>query len=802
MGTRPPHAAPTRPQRSHWGIASAPIAISAFIVVLFLPSSKDLVQGGVLTIKNRVVPGYTHLRPGRIAGWQPRRGHSGKNIARKCLVSVIAERRVGAEAIEAGSGGQARAEWGQGDEVKVGTIMVHRKYGFCRIADIPDDASLILQFADGRLLVNREERRVDPSLVTLYKKIGGNQNIKPDLSTLQNTRKWDRKKAKVENGTLRLAKDLMDLYSQRQQLKRTPCAPDGERMRNFEEGFSYEPTIDQIKCFEDVQYDMTEKIEPMDRLICGDVGFGKTEVGMRAIYRAVCNGRQAALLVPSTILAKQHYDTMRTRMPDVKIDLLTGKTKPATARAVRARVQAGETEVLIGTHSLLSESTVFSNLGLLVVDEEQRFGVSQKERIKSINPNLDVLTLSATPIPRTLQMSFIGLRDISLLRTAPKGRQKVETKVGEISAGIIRNAIKNELRRKGQVLFVVPRKGNIDKVVNSLEKMVRGLRVTTAYGGQLDIDENMKRFAAGEFDVLVATTIIEIGLDLPKANTVIVNHAQLFGISELHQLRGRVGRRDQKGYAFFLTPPKLQASADMKQRLAAIGKATTGKEIAETDMKIRGAGNILGKDQSGSVGDVGYELFMSMVEESLSNLRAVSMKAAPDCDVSGLLVHTMSPALHAIRISDEYMREAGEERRSNELDAVLKAETSRRLQQISSRWMREFGKPPENDQALLRALLLRLVLKRLGVVSAGMGGSGRIQLHCPGLGVDQWGAWAPHVPETAAKFVEYWPKKESIYIDGCETMKPLKAIDFVLKVFIPILKYVEERRAQLQVFNR
>lgn len=423
----------------------------------------------------------------------------------------------------------------------------------------------------------------------------GDAVIKPKLSKVRGEA-WRNAKKKVEDITLSMAQDVLALYATRETLTRTPFDPSAEAdIKRFEATFPFEPTPDQTTCFEDVENDMVWRSRPMDRLICGDVGFGKTEIALRALFRACVNGRQGALLAPTGVLAAQHFKNVIKRMGPgtdfpFNVTLLRGGMGKNTkeGRELRAKIASGETQLIVGTHALLSDDLGFKDLGLLVVDEEQRFGVKQKERLKLLCSGIDVLTMSATPIPRTLQMSLSGIRDTSTLRSPPPMRKPVQTVVSEMNDDIIYEAISNELARGGQVFYVVPRIAMIDDARQKIEELHPGIRVIEAHGrmGRNGAEENVAEFAEGKHDVLLATTVIENGVDIPTVNTIIIQNSQSFGMSTLYQLRGRVGRSDKQAYAYFLHKEEA-VTEQAAMRLQAIGELNelgSGFDVANRDL--------------------------------------------------------------------------------------------------------------------------------------------------------------------------------------------------------------------------
>lgn len=404
---------------------------------------------------------------------------------------------------------------------------------------------VVVKYEDGEIswfqrLVGRE--------LWLYRTAESGDHI---LSSLIDRKKWKRRKASVEEGSKSMAINLIKMTAIRNSFHRTPCLPTSDRYRRFENSFPFTPTPDQMRCFEAIENDMVNNTRPMDRLVCGDVGFGKTEVAMRAIYRAVLSNRQVALLAPTRVLALQHLRVLKNRMPDVRIELLRGGGK-ADSKAVKQAISSGQCQVAVGTHALLQNSVAFENLGLLVIDEEQRFGVAHKEKLKAASGGTDVLTLSATPIPRTLQMSLTGLRDFSLMNSPPSGRKEVKVTVGRDEDEVIISAITQEIGREGQVFVVVPFVSDVRPTCERIEDLVAGVRVIEAHGRHEDLEDRIDAFSRRQADVLVSTTVIENGIDMPNVNTIVVLSANRFGMSSLYQLRGRVGRSSAQAFAYFL----------------------------------------------------------------------------------------------------------------------------------------------------------------------------------------------------------------------------------------------------------
>ena len=440
---------------------------------------------------------------------------------------------------------------------------------------------------------------------------------------------WKRTKAKAQKAVDELADDLLDLYAARETVPGHAFAADSQWQAELEASFPYRETDHQMQAIGEVKLDM-ERPHPMDRLICGDVGYGKTEVGLRAAFKAVMDGKQVAMLVPTTVLAQQHFNTFRQRLKPfpVNVEMLSRFRTVAHQERIIKGLREGEIDIVIGTHRLLSEDVSFKDLGLLLIDEEQRFGVTHKERLKQMRTEVDVLTMTATPIPRTLYMSLTGVRDISQIDTPPADRLPVQTFVGETDDTLLRRAILREIGRGGQVFDVHNRVQTIRNVSLKLSNLIPEASMAIGHGqmSERQLEEVMLRFVDGEIDVLLSTTIIESGLDIPNANTLIVDRADQFGLAQLYQLRGRVGRGARRAYAYFFHPPWRRLTADAKTRLETIASQTdlgAGYSIAMRDLEIRGAGDLLGARQSGHISAVGFDLYTRLLSQAVKRRRAV-----------------------------------------------------------------------------------------------------------------------------------------------------------------------------------
>ena len=532
----------------------------------------------------------------------------------------------------------------------------------------------------------------------------------PALSRLGGT-EWERTKRRVRRAVADLAEELIEIYAAREAAPGFAFGPDGVWQRELEEAFPYSETPDQARTIEEVKADMLRR-RPMDRLVCGDVGYGKTEVALRAAFKAVQDGKQVAVLVPTTVLAQQHLGTFSRRLAPfpVRVAMLSRFVPKRQQEAVTAGVADGTVDILIGTHRILSRDVAFADLGLLVVDEEQRFGVAQKERIKSLRREVDVLTLSATPIPRTLHLSLVGIRDLSVIETPPEARLPIQTRIAEDDDGLVRDAINRELDRGGQVFFVHNRVDTIEGAAERVRRLVPRARVAIGHGQMSEgmLERVMLDFDAGKFDVLVCTTIIESGLDIPNANTIIISRADTFGLAQLYQLRGRVGRSDRRAHAYLLHRRGLPLSPVARKRLHAIFSASdlgAGYQIALSDLEIRGAGNILGAEQHGFMEAVGFELYTRMLAEAVDVRRGrmpAPEKAPVRLDLPG-----------SAYLPDDYIADAGAKleiyRRFADLRSSADGEALRA--ELRDR----FGPPPGPVEGLFRAVEVRIAAEAAGV---------------------------------------------------------------------------------------
>ncbi len=598
------------------------------------------------------------------------------------------------------------------EDLNVGDYVVHVQHGIAKYRGLKrlsvqdfDSDYLILEFYGGDTLYVPLDR------LNQIQRYSGAEGHVPRLDRLGGT-SWARTTARVKKDIEEMAQELIDLYANRELAQRHSYGYDSTLYHEFEAAFEYEETPDQLKAIEDITRDMASS-KPMDRLVCGDVGYGKTEVAMRAAFKAVEDNRQVAVLVPTTLLAHQHYDNFAERFAPfpARVALLSRFQSPKEAKQILKEVAAGSMDVVIGTHRLLQKDVQFRNLGLVIIDEEQWFGVKHKERLKELRTQVDVLTLTATPIPRTLQMAMASVRDLSIIDTPPAGRLSIRTQVVRSSDKLVREAILRELGRGGQTYFVHNRVDTIERTGAWLQQIVPEARIVMAHG-QMDakpLEAVMLKFFRREADVLVASAIIQSGIDVPNANTIIVNRADTFGLAQLYQLRGRVGRSGDQAYAYFLVPDEGQLTEDAQKRLMAIQQFTelgSGFRIAAADLEIRGAGNLLGRQQSGHIAAIGLDLYMQMVEQAVQRLKGQVVEEEPDPTLR-LNVSAYIPEEY---VADPHQRLSLYKRLSSSTQvgdlALLHGEIQDR-----------FGPPPEPVERLLEVMQLRLQAKALRLAS-------------------------------------------------------------------------------------
>ncbi len=553
-------------------------------------------------------------------------------------------------------------------------------------------------------------------------KYTGREGASPKLSKL-GSGAWARAKAKTKKRLKELAFDLVSLYARRKSQPGFAFAKDTYMQQELEASFMFEDTPDQVTTTEEVKADM-EKPNPMDRLVCGDVGFGKTEIAIRAAFKAAVDGKQTAILVPTTILALQHYKTFAERLQEmpVEVDYINRFKSAKAIKETLARVAAGKVDILIGTHRLVSKDVKFKSLGLLIVDEEQRFGVNVKDKLKSLKSQIDTLTLTATPVPRTLQFSLAGIRDLSVITTAPPNRQPIETVVTGFTPERIRDAISYELKRGGQVFFIHPRVRDIEEVAAAIKKLVPDARIKIAHGQMKgpDLEKAMVGFVEGAFDVLVSTTIVESGLDIPNSNTIIINEANKYGLAEMHQMRGRVGRSNRKAFCYLLAPPEISLSQDARKRLQAMEEFSdlgSGFHIALRDLDIRGAGDLLGPEQSGFIAEIGYDMYHKILDEAVRELKEEHFADLFEEEIasrSGLVVDDCQVDMDLdIRIPEHYLPNIPE--RLKLYRRIAHAENEGELQEIMREMIDRFGPLPDSTLNLFDTTRIRELGKRTGL---------------------------------------------------------------------------------------
>jgi transcription-repair coupling factor (superfamily II helicase) len=572
-------------------------------------------------------------------------------------------------------------------------------------------------------LVFRDDDLLLLSLHSLHKisKYSGKEGSPPLISKL-GSQEWENKKSKVKKRVKDIAKELISLYAKRKTAPGFAFNRDSFLQAELESSFIYDDTPDQASATEDVKTDM-EKPHPMDRLVCGDVGFGKTEVAIRAAFKAITDNKQVAVLVPTTILAMQHARTFAERLGNfpVKIESISRFKSTKEIKETLKKLKEGKVDLLIGTHRIVSKDVVFKDLGLLIIDEEQKFGVKVKDRLKEMKFNVDVLTLTATPIPRTLHFSLMGARDLSIIATPPPNRQPVTTELHTFNENIMRDAISFELRRGGQVFFVHNRVGDIEEIGNIILRLVPDARVGVAHG-QMDgdkLEKAMMKFIDGAYDVLVSTNIIESGLDIPNANTIIINQAHMFGMSDLHQMRGRVGRSNKKAFCFLLTPPASSLSADARKRLSALEEFSDlgdGFKVAMRDLDIRGAGNLLGAEQSGFINDLGFETYHKILDEAVQELKETDFKELFALELSQhakvLVQDCIIETDLEILIPEYYVANITERLQLyTQLDNIKSEEE---LTKFKSSLRDRFGNIPQQTEELIRSVELRWLGEKLG----------------------------------------------------------------------------------------
>ena len=604
-------------------------------------------------------------------------------------------------------------------DLKPGDFVTHIDHGIGKYAGLEKvevngktQEMIRLVYADNDLLY------VNINSLNRIAKYSGKDGTPPKMNKL-GTEAWDKLKKTTKKKVKDIARDLIKLYALRKSQVGTAFDPDGYLETELEASFIYEDTPDQVKATNDVKKDM-EAPHPMDRLVCGDVGFGKTEIAIRAAFKAVANGKQAAVLVPTTILALQHFKTFVGRLKDFpcKVDYINRFKTNKQIKETLAEVEAGRVDIIIGTHRLLSKDVKFKSLGIMIIDEEQKFGVSAKEKLRALRVNVDTLTLTATPIPRTLHFSLMGARDLSIMSTPPPNRQAVNTELHVFNDKLIQEAVQFELDRGGQVFFIHNRVNDLPQLGGLIQTLVPKARIGIAHG-QLDgdaLEDVMLNFINGEKDVLVATTIIEAGLDIPNANTIIINHAHMFGLSDLHQMRGRVGRSNKKAFCYLLSPPLSTLTSEARKRLSAIEEFSdlgSGFNIAMRDLDIRGSGNLLGAEQSGFIAEIGFEMYHKILDEAIQELKSDEFKDLFKDDAERPFVtFTQIDTDLELYIPDDYVTNITE--RYNLYTELSKLDNEEQLITFETSLKDRFGNVPKPVKTMLSVLRLQWAAKQLG----------------------------------------------------------------------------------------
>jgi transcription-repair coupling factor (superfamily II helicase) len=647
--------------------------------------------------------------------------------------------------------------------------VVHKHHGigqFLQLETLSYREYLVIKYSDGLL-------RVPADAVDSLSRFRNTGNEPPRLNKMAD-KTWSKTKTKVRQSIKKLAVDLLNLYAKRSKLEGYAYPKDTPWQQELEDSFPYQPTPDQLKATQDVKLDL-ESDRPMDRLVCGDVGFGKTEVAVRSIFKVVTTAnKQVVFLAPTTILAQQHYHTLKERFSPypINIGLLNRFRTESEKKDIIKRLATGELDIAVGTHQLLNKDINYKDLGLLVIDEEQRFGVNQKEKIKSMKTQIDVLTLSATPIPRTLYMSLSGVREMSLITTPPPSRRPIQTHLSSYNPEVIRTAIRNELDRGGQIFYVVPRVEGIEGVGAQLMQMIPSVRVAIAHGQMLpaELEATMLSFNNGDADILVCTTIIESGLDIPRVNTIIVEDSQKFGLSQLYQLRGRVGRSGIQAQAWLLYPNKQSLSDEARQRLRALQEFTqlgSGYQLATRDMEIRGVGNLLGAEQSGQMTTIGFDLYMEMLQEAIREVQGQEIPQVDECQID-LNLTAFIPANY---ISDT-------EQKMSAYRSIAAATTKKELDLIALEWVDRYGNIPAPAQQLLMVMQLKQIAKSLGFSRIKPDGKQHIILDTP-MAEPAWKLLEERLPKHLRSRFVYTAKK--VVVRGLGILKPQLQLESLIE---------------------
>ncbi len=640
------------------------------------------------------------------------------------------------------------------NDIKVGEYVVHTTHG------LGIYKGLSKQEIDGQLkdyltieYANKDRLHIPAEQINMLCRYRGSGTAKPKLSKMGG-RDWESTKTKVKKAVETVAYDLLRLYARRKMQTGIEFSPDTNWQVEMEEAFEYVETPDQLKAIKEVKHDM-ETSQPMDRLICGDVGFGKTEVAMRAIFKAVTSGKQAAVIVPTTILALQHFQTMEERFKPfgLKVELLSRFRTPKEQKETIKHLATGECDVVVGTHRLLQEGIVFKDLGFLVIDEEHRFGVRHKERLKQLRENIDILSMSATPIPRTLYMSLSGIKDISLINTPPKNRLPIKTYVGEWNEIMLKNAINHEIDREGQIFYLYNRVETIMEVKTLLQRIVPNARIAIGHGqmDEKELEDVIMAFANHEYDILLATTIIENGIDIPNANTMIIHDSDRFGLAQLYQLRGRVGRSERQAYCYCFYKQSKELTKEALDRLKAIKEFTTlgsGYQIAMRDVEIRGVGNILGTKQHGHMVNVGFDTYCDLLEEAVRELQ-------------GEHIDKTQPTIVDINVTayipDEWVGSA--EQKMIEYKRLADVKSGVELDYIVEEWKDRFSRPPECVENLIKLIRIRLAATEVKISLIREAGD-NIRIYTP-YSKPEWNIIQRGLSSNVLRKIKYTPAPKS-----------------------------------------
>ncbi|MFP4576279.1 MAG: transcription-repair coupling factor [Coleofasciculus sp.] len=649
-----------------------------------------------------------------------------------------------------------------------GDYVVHKNHGigqFVKLESLTLNHEtreyLVIKYADGLL-------RVAADQVGVLSRYRSADSRAPQLNKMS-SKAWEKTKSRVRKTIKKLAVDLLKLYAQRSQRSGYAFPIDSPWQDELEESFPYKPTPDQLKAVQDVKRDL-ESDRPMDRLVCGDVGFGKTEVALRAIFKVITSGKQVAFLAPTTILTQQHYHTLKERFAPypIHVGLLNRFRTAQERKEIQRRLNTGELDVVVGTHQLLGKGVTFRDLGMLVVDEEQRFGVNQKEKIKTLKTQVDVLTLTATPIPRTLYMSLSGVREMSLITTPPPSRRPIKTHLAPYNPEAVRTAIRTELDRGGQVFYVVPRVEGIEEVATKLREMIPSARLAIAHGQmpEGELESTMLTFSSGEADILICTTIIESGLDIPRVNTILIEDAQRFGLAQLYQLRGRVGRSGVQAHAWLFYPKQDTLSDAARKRLRAIQEFTqlgSGYQLATRDMEIRGVGNLLGAEQSGQMDVIGFDLYMEMLQEAIREIQGQEIPQVDDTQID-LNLTAFIPA--------DYIPDL--DQKMSAYRTVAAANSRSELVQIAADWHDRYGPLPAPVEQLLRIVELKQVAKSVGFSRIKPDGKQHVLLETP-MEEPAWNLLKENLPEHLRSRFVYSPGK--VTVRGLGVLKANKQLE-------------------------